>query len=239
MCSRSRSLSRSWARTSRSANPKPQPLPAQTKGPATKAVVGDGWGWAWPLRRCRRWPSGCSALARRTRRALRKPEEWQVRRAEPADAERLSQVQEETWRSAYRHIFPSDFLDSLVIPPSRWHERLTGGVTVQVLIVDDEVAGYCSTALADDPGWGEILAVYVHPGYQRSGFGSILLDAGLDALSGVGLSKALLWVFERNLAARAFYESRDWLLGRSIRLEDIGGIQVTLVKYERTLRDAS
>lgn len=167
------------------------------------------------------------------------PDNWQVRRAGPADAEQLSQVQEESWRSAYRQIFPSDFLDNLVIPPSKWEERLTRGVIVQVLTVDDEVLGYCSTAPADDPGWGEILAVYVHPGHQRRGFGSVLLDAGLGALSGAGFSKALLWVFDRNLAARSFYESGGWLLGRPIRLENIGGTHVTLVKYERTLRDAS
>ena len=161
-----------------------------------------------------------------------------MRRAGPADAEQLSQVQEESWRSAYRHIFPSDFLDSLVIPPSRWEERLSSGVTVQVIADDDEVLGYCSSALAVDPGWGEILAVYVRPGHQRRGCGSVLLDAGLDALAGVGLSRALLWVFDRNLTARSFYESRGWSLGRPIRLEDIGGIQVTLVKYERMLRDA-
>ena len=172
------------------------------------------------------------------RRDLRSPDGWQVRRAGPADAEQLSRVQEETWRSAYRHIFPSDFLDSFVIHPSRWEERLTRGVTVQVLTVDDEVVGYCSTALADDPGWGEIVAVYVSPGHQRRGCGSVLLDAGVGALSGAGLSKALLWVFDRNLVARSFYESRGWLLGKPIRLEDIGGTQVTLVRYERKLRDA-
>lgn len=174
----------------------------------------------------------------KTRRALRSPDNWQVRRAGPADAEQLSQVEEETWRSAYRHIFPSDFLDNLVVPSARWEGRLTRGASVQVLTVDDEVLGYCSTSSSDDPGWGEILAVYVHPGHQRRGFGSLLLDAGLGALSEVGFSKALLWVFERNLAARSFYESRGWLLGRPIRLEDIGGTQVTLVRYERTLRDA-
>ena len=116
---------------------------------------------------------------------------------------------------------------------SGWEGRLAGGVTIDVLTVGDEVVGYCSTAPADDPGWGEVRAIYVHPRFQGRGYGSALLEAGIRSISGAGFSEALLWVFDRNLSARSFYERKGWSLGRPIRLEDIGGIQVTLVKYEK------
>ena len=144
-----------------------------------------------------------------------------------------------TWQAAYRHIFPAEFLESLVISPSRWEERLNLGATTQVLTFGEELVGYCSSALQDDSGWGEILAVYVHPDHQRRGHGSVLLAAGLDTLADSGCTRALLWVFERNAAARSFYESRAWELGRPIRLEDIGGTQVTLVRYERLTRSVA
>ncbi len=115
----------------------------------------------------------------------------------------------------------------------RWEERLAGGVTIEVLTIGDEVVGYCDTARADDPGWGEVRAIYVRPNHQGRGCGSALLDAGMRSLSGAGFSKTLLWVFDRNLSARSFYEGKGWSLGRRIRLEDIGGTQVTLVRYEK------
>jgi len=56
-------------------------------------------------------------------------------------------------------------------------------------------------ALRDD--WIEQL--YVAPGRQRRGHGSRLLE-----LAQAGHSGLELWTFERNLAARRFYEAHDF-----------------------------
>ena len=40
---------------------------------------------------------------------------------------------------------------------------------------------------------------------------------------------------EGNTAARAFYERQGWVKGKPIRLETIGGTEITEVRYERGL----
>jgi GNAT superfamily N-acetyltransferase len=170
---------------------------------------------------------------------LSSDEDWQIRPARPGDAVGLSRVQTETWQWAYRGVFPSEFLTGLIVPVSRWEDRLMGGVTTHVVTKKAEVVGYSSIAPADDPGWGEVRAIYVHPDHQGRGYGSALLSAGLTSLAALGFRWALLWVIDRNLQGRSFYESRGWTLGRPIRIEDIGGTQVTLVRYERDLPTVS
>ena len=76
-------------------------------------------------------------------------------------------------------------------------------------------------------------AIYVHPSQWGEGHGTELLSAAERALSGMGFERALLWVLEQNHQAREFYERRGWVLGRPIKLEEIGGTQVTEVRYQR------
>lgn len=168
-------------------------------------------------------------------RLLNRSDRVRLRRATSADAERLSVVQTETWKSSYRHIFPAEFLDGLVVRRERWVERMVGGLAVHVAEVDHLIAGYCTVAPADDAGWGELRAIYVHPAHQGAGLGSELLSAGLEELRRAGFAQALLWVIDQNRQARSFYENRGWRQGRPIRLEEIGGTPVTLVRYERAI----
>ncbi len=99
--------------------------------------------------------------------------------------------------------------------------------------------GFCFYGDAAEPGWGEVYAIYVHPSHWGEGHGSALLSAAEDALSTLGFERALLWVLRQNRQARFFYENRGWVLGAPIKLEEIGGIQVTEVRYERALREGS
>jgi CTP:molybdopterin cytidylyltransferase MocA len=64
-----------------------------------------------------------------------------------------------------------------------------------------------------------------------------LLDAGAATLRDEGFDRGLLWVLEANTRARRFYERQGWRVGKPIRVEDIGGNQVTEVRYEIDLTD--
>jgi hypothetical protein len=50
-----------------------------------------------------------------------------------------------------------------------------------------------------------------------------------------GYWRGLLWVLQGNNRARAFYERQGWALGKPIRIEAIGGTDVTEVRYEKAL----
>lgn len=137
-----------------------------------------------------------------------------VRQATPEDAEPIAAVHVASWRAAYRGLVPDDLLDSLdVAERSRtWSSILaTEEWPCYVAIVESAVIGFihvcpCRDSDKDPSCTGEISAIYCAPNHWRQGHGSVLLRQGMDALAGRGVSEVTLWVLERNVAARRFYE---------------------------------
>lgn len=149
------------------------------------------------------------------------------------DASALADVHVSTWQRAYRGIFPDEFLDSLDRDRREawWRRFISGGARVHV-IDDGRVVGFCHAGESDESGWGEVFSIYVQPSHWGLGLGRELLLAGQRTISEQGLSRALLWVLEANRRGRVFYERQGWIVGKPIRVEDIGGTQVTEFRYE-------
>ncbi len=78
-----------------------------------------------------------------------------------------------------------------------------------MLEVDGRIAGSCWTKIHRDAGppVGEIYVIGVDPDFQGRGFGRGLTLAGLDWLSGQGVSVGMLYVDASNSAARALYRA--------------------------------
>ena len=55
----------------------------------------------------------------------------------------------------------------------------------------------------------------------------------VEWLAGAGYERAVLWVLDSNTRARVFYEREGWSLARAIKVEPIGGVDVTHVRYEK------
>jgi ribosomal protein S18 acetylase RimI-like enzyme len=161
-----------------------------------------------------------------------------VRVAVPADAGGIARVHIASWQVAYEGVFSHDFLGSLdpEVRTGWWEALLLRGERI-TYVADAEggVAGFCLIGSSDDAGWGEIFAIYVDPAHWDQGMGWALLAAGELQLAEAGFERALLWVLDRNYRARAFYERQGWVKGRPIRLETIGGTEITEVRYERDL----
>lgn len=153
------------------------------------------------------------------------------------DAPALADVHVETWQQAYRGIFPDEFLASLDRRRREkwWRRFIEEGARVHV-VGGDHAVGFCHAGKSDEDGWGEIFSVYVHPDHWGLGLGRELLLAGQQTIADESFPRALLWVLEGNERGRAFYERQGWSLGKPIRIEDIGGTQVTEVRYEIDLR---
>jgi ribosomal protein S18 acetylase RimI-like enzyme len=143
-----------------------------------------------------------------------------------------------SWQHAYTGVLPGAFLRSLDRGQrERWWRRfIEQGARVHV-IGEDRVQGFCHAGPSEDDGWGEVFSIYVHPAHWGEGLGRTLLDAGAATLRDEGFDRGLLWVLEANTRARRFYERQGWRVGKPIRVEDIGGNQVTEVRYEIDLTD--
>lgn len=164
-----------------------------------------------------------------------------VRSPLPGEARALAQIHIETWQQAYSHVFSEEFLAGLDVDRRvHWFEaRISKGEGLIVADAGSEPAGFCFFGGSSDEGWGEIFAIYVHPDHWGRGHGHRLLSTAERELAEMSHRRALLWVLERNRQARDFYESHGWVLGKPIRIEEIGGIQVTEVRYERSLSSSS
>lgn len=161
-----------------------------------------------------------------------------VRVAVPADAGGIAGVHIAAWQVAYAGVFSGDFLGSLdlEVRTGWWEVLLLRGERITfVADADDGVAGFCLIGASSDAGWGEVFAIYVDPEHWDRGVGWALLTAGEHRLAEDGFERALLWVLESNQRARAFYERQGWVKGKPIRLETIGGTEITEVRYERDL----
>jgi putative acetyltransferase len=85
-------------------------------------------------------------------------------------------------------------------------ETLFPANTVWLAEEAELLAGYAAVA----PGW--LNHLYVHPDHQGRGAGPLLLAKAMEAQS-----ELRLWTFQRNVRARALYESRGFTL---VRLSD-------------------
>jgi GNAT superfamily N-acetyltransferase len=89
-----------------------------------------------------------------------------------------------------------------------WRERIPDTVAF-VAEYDGALAGFTGLALpardTDVHGAGEITTLYVEPERWRRGIGRALVDAAAAEMRDDGCDEALLWVYEANDGARAFY----------------------------------
>jgi ribosomal protein S18 acetylase RimI-like enzyme len=164
-----------------------------------------------------------------------------ARLAIPDDARAIAEVHVRSWRAAYRGVVADEFLDSLDV--DRRVEMIEGVIRDEskgllVAEQDGHVAGFSMLAASYDEGWGEVLAIYASPDYWGVGVGYELMAASVEWLQEQGYQRAMLMVLEDNPRARTFYERQGWSLGKRIRIENIGGRDLTEVRYEKDPLDA-
>jgi GNAT superfamily N-acetyltransferase len=134
-----------------------------------------------------------------------------IRRATPADAPAIAAVQARTWRHAYADIVDFERMPDPEQQAPRWAARVDGGGVVHVWDQDGRVVGFATAGPGrDETSVAELYAIYVDPPAQGAGVGSALLAAAEQSLRDEGHGEAILWTFEANGLARAFYERHGW-----------------------------
>ncbi|MGB8386577.1 N-acetyltransferase family protein [Mycobacterium sp.] len=164
----------------------------------------------------------------------------EVRPAVPADAYDVARVHVRSWQSAYRGLIAQEYLDSL--KPEGWATRYTFGrmgfqlPSTLVAVDGSTICGLATTGLCRDidlPNFGELMAIYVDPGYLHTGVGRLLMAAARERLRRVGVVEALLWVLDGNVRARRFYERDGWRFDGARRMVIFGDAPVEQVRYRR------
>jgi len=165
----------------------------------------------------------------------------QLRRAAPADARAIAELAVSGWRAAYAAILPADFLAGLSIDAreTAWRQLLDAATNPEMCAwmaeLDGIPAGFVSCGPPRDADLArptaEVYAVYVRPDLIRRGVGRALLGRAVGQLLADGATDLVLWVFERNAPARAFYEAMGWRRDGARQELDLGGIRSIEVRY--------
>jgi len=161
-----------------------------------------------------------------------------LRPATPRDLEPIAALHAESWRTAYRGIFPDDYLDSRVIEDRRtvWKDRFATPHPNQMVIVsegDSGLEGFICAFGDEDPQWGSLIDnLHVAPHLKRGGIGTLLMREGAAWLRDhYPSSGAYLWALEANAPARSFYERLGAREAETVQTETAGGGHAMSCRY--------
>lgn len=169
-----------------------------------------------------------------------------IRLADERDAEAIARIHVAGWRAAYADLIPADHLADLDVSErtARWRTRLgaaadPGAPTFVAVDEAERLGGFVHTGpVRDDDlppaGRAEVYTIYVDPSMWRQGIGGSLMAAVDDFWGPRHVHEMVLWAFEANQAARAFYERLGYVPDGSSQIDDFGGTLITEVRYRRS-----
>lgn len=146
------------------------------------------------------------------------------------DAEGIARIHVASWRATYRGIVSDVTLDALSLDAlsveqraTHWREGLRAlaadpsprqAACYVAVDSNGDMLGFArggrvrplASGVAPLPYDGELYAIYLAPGVQRRGIGSLLAHAVARHLAADGLRSLLVWALARN-PSRRFYEA--------------------------------
>jgi GNAT superfamily N-acetyltransferase len=160
------------------------------------------------------------------------------RSAGSADALAIAALHAHSWQQAYRGILRDEFLNGAVFEDrcALWHERLSGVARADQLVLIEEqggvLQGFACAFLNADLRWGTLLDnLHVRPIFKGQGLGrQLMLEVFAWSLR-QDCPRLHLWAYERNLAARSFYERLGGVVTEQVAEIAPDGAMVNAVRY--------
>jgi len=161
-----------------------------------------------------------------------------VRRAEAADAQAIAAVHLASWREAYAGVLPQKYLATLDVAERKkqWdHILASEGTRTWIAATPERLYGFASLGDSRDEdstrGDLELYAIYVDPVAWGHGVARDLIRTLLDEVP--SRTTVSLWVLADNARAQHFYRRHGFWPDGVERREEIGGTDVTEVRYRR------
>lgn len=162
-----------------------------------------------------------------------------IRTGTRADADTIAALHARSWQITYRGLFSDAFLDGPVLEERRglWRSRLDSWDAARNVVLlaeaEGELQGFASVLLDIEPQWGARLDnLHVNPHAKARGIGRQLVCAAAQWVRDGGEMTSLhLMVFERNEAARGFYDAMrgKCVERREVTVED--GTRLVELRY--------
>jgi GNAT superfamily N-acetyltransferase len=165
-----------------------------------------------------------------------------IRPARVDDADSLSHVYVESWRTAYRNIFPQSYLDGLssgMVARTMRRNLMDTRSLCLTAACSDSLLGYIWAGSRRGNEYiysAEIYELYLLPEAQRQGIGRQLLTRMAERLHQARYYSLMVWVLSRN-PSRRFYEKCGGIYlhtkpiiyaGQRLKADAYGWIDITL-----------
>jgi ribosomal protein S18 acetylase RimI-like enzyme len=160
-----------------------------------------------------------------------------IRKARLSDAQGIAKVHVDCWRTTYKNIIPSEFLEKLSYDQRTelWVKNISNEKSYVFVAENNEgqIIGFADggkreTNLAENSG--DLTSIYVLQEYQGLGIGKKLVQQLFTKFNELGYKTIFVEVLEDN-QSRFFYESlgAEWLKSEKIK---IAGAELNLLVYE-------
>lgn len=135
-----------------------------------------------------------------------------IRSAVPADAAKCADIHMRSWIFAYKDFIPMDIIESHnARRPVMWNELLVNSEDIHyVAVLDNIIIGIITI---NPPYEGdlpetacELSGLYLDPDYVGKGYGRFSMDWIKQEIFSRGYNMISLWVFDKNIRAKVFYE---------------------------------
>jgi ribosomal protein S18 acetylase RimI-like enzyme len=136
----------------------------------------------------------------------------------------ISALADIIWRAHYPGIISREQIDYML---ARMYDvevmrrELESGIAYDRLLVDGTLRGFCSYGPTSNAGEWKLHKLYIHPHYQRQGFGTSLRKHVEDVARQRDFSTLILAVNKMNTQAMAAYRKQGFTIRDSI-VADIG-----------------
>lgn len=165
----------------------------------------------------------------------------EIRYANANDAKSLGEIHSSSWKAAYKGIIPEKVLDNITAEKREkyFKKALSEELEEDAIIFEgNKPAGFiCIGKCRDkdkDASYGEICGLYLLPDHWHKGLGTKLINWGLAELKKRSYEKITLWVLEKNLSARRFYEKVGFRFDETVNEINIGK-KLNEVRYEKSM----
>lgn len=133
-------------------------------------------------------------------------EQMVIRQAVKDDAAQIAEILVEDWKTAYRGIIDSAYLDAMSVE-ERYQREVQRYQIYTVAACGQEVLGFAWNEMIDGEGADcEIVALYVRYAKRKSGIGRALFQRSMDIFRAAGRKSMIVWCLRENDEARKFYE---------------------------------
>ena len=163
--------------------------------------------------------------------------EYAIVVAASRDASAIAALHAESWRSAYRGLYPDEFLDGPILDERLrfWKERMSAANPERQRVIgamaDGQLVGFACVLLDAEPAWSPLLDnLHVKPGWRGRGLGAGLLQKSREWSRVIAPGQPMhLWVLAGNAVARRFYRNQGGV-EEGQRIEHREGMEIVSLR---------